>query len=73
MARKPAQDAGYGAYDDGESLSANPFRFDEEHAEWEAWRTGWINAEADARETATEDPYAHAIIIRDPDGSIDIA
>jgi ribosome modulation factor len=45
-----ARRAGYAAQCHGTPLNSNPFDFDREHDEWEAWRGGWIQASEDQLE-----------------------
>ena len=41
---------GFGAYDDGEAITHNPFHPHEESRQWEEWREGWNDAAAIQRD-----------------------
>lgn len=45
----PAFVLGQAAYRSGGAMTSNPFSAGEEDQQWEAWRDGWIEAEAEVR------------------------
>ena len=40
-----AEEAGKDARNGGCSPDGNPYDFESEHTEWEAWRRGWMEAD----------------------------